>query len=36
MHLSGTGIGDWLDIAVMPLLKPVEQSVVDTRTFYST
>ncbi|WP_411898579.1 GH92 family glycosyl hydrolase [Elizabethkingia bruuniana] len=35
MHLSGTGIGDWLDIAVMPLLKPVEQSVVDTRTFYS-
>ncbi|MFB5946204.1 GH92 family glycosyl hydrolase [Albibacterium profundi] len=24
MHLSGTGIGDWLDISVMPLLKPLQ------------
>jgi len=23
MHLSGTGIGDWLDIAVMPLVEPL-------------
>ena len=35
LHLLGTGIGDWLDIAVMPLLKPVEEDVVDTRTFFS-
>src|SRR5699024_2597805 len=34
LHLSGTGIGDWLDIAVMPLLAPVESNEVDTRTFY--
>lgn len=34
MHLSGTGIGDWLDIAVMPMLAPVEKNVVDTRSFY--
>ena len=24
MHLSGTGIGDWLDISVMPLLAPLK------------
>lgn len=23
MHLSGTGIGDWLDISVMPLVEPL-------------
>lgn len=23
-HLSGTGIGDWLDISAMPLLKPLQ------------
>lgn len=34
LHLSGTGIGDWLDIAVMPLLQPVEGNIIDTRTFY--
>lgn len=31
MHLSGTGIGDWLDIAVMPLLQPVNTNKIDTR-----
>src|SRR5690606_38685911 len=31
MHLSGTGIGDWLDIAVMPLLQPVHTNKIDTR-----
>ncbi|QCX54169.1 GH92 family glycosyl hydrolase [Elizabethkingia sp. JS20170427COW] len=35
MHLTGTGIGDWLDIAVMPLLAPVYSQKVDTRVFYS-
>lgn len=35
LHLSGTGIGDWLDISVMPLLAPAPQKIVDTRTFYS-
>lgn len=24
-HLSGTGIGDWLDISIMPLLKPLQE-----------
>lgn len=24
-HLSGTGIGDWLDISVMPLLRPLAE-----------
>ncbi len=35
LHLSGTGIGDWLDIALMPMLQPVYKNVVDTRTFFS-
>ena len=35
LHLTGTGIGDWLDIAVMPMQKPVQENVVDTRVFYS-
>jgi len=35
MHLSGTGIGDWLDVAVMPLLNPAYENRVDTRTFFS-
>lgn len=30
MHLSGTGIGDWLDISVMPLAHPL----ADTTTHY--
>lgn len=34
LHLSGTGIGDWLDVAIMPMLQPVFKNVVDTRTFY--
>lgn len=34
LHLLGTGIGDWLDIAVMPMLNPVEKDSVDTRTFF--
>lgn len=35
MHLSGTGIGDWLDISVMPLLKPLDSrdSIVTPATF---
>ncbi|SEL68060.1 GH92 family glycosyl hydrolase [Parapedobacter koreensis] len=32
MHLSGTGIGDWLDISVMPLIAPLD----DTTTFVQT
>lgn len=35
LHLLGTGIGDWLDISVMPLLHPVPEDSVDTRTFFS-
>lgn len=35
LHLLGTGIGDWLDIAVMPMLNPIEEKEVDTRTFFS-
>lgn len=35
MHLSGTGIGDWLDIAVMPLLEPTRENKTDTRTPFS-
>ncbi|QBR12140.1 GH92 family glycosyl hydrolase [Sphingobacterium sp. CZ-2] len=35
MHLSGTGIGDWLDIAIMPLTNPVEQNRLDTRVRFS-
>lgn len=31
MHLSGTGIGDWLDIAIMPLVSPKYQHQLDTR-----
>ena len=27
MHLSGTGIGDWLDISVMPLTGPLDDTV---------
>ncbi|MVZ61670.1 GH92 family glycosyl hydrolase [Sphingobacterium humi] len=35
MHLSGTGIGDWLDIAVMPLLQPQARYQIDTRVAFS-
>ncbi|KGE15296.1 GH92 family glycosyl hydrolase [Sphingobacterium deserti] len=35
MHLSGTGIGDWLDIAVMPMLAPMQQAKIDTRVKFS-
>ncbi|WP_312138596.1 GH92 family glycosyl hydrolase [Sphingobacterium sp.] len=35
MHLSGTGIGDWLDIAIMPMLKPIKNYKVDTRVAFS-
>ncbi len=35
MHLSGTGIGDWLDIAVMPMLAPVKSPQLDTRVKFS-
>ncbi|GHE23777.1 GH92 family glycosyl hydrolase [Sphingobacterium griseoflavum] len=35
MHLSGTGIGDWLDIAVMPMPAPVRSSNIDTRVKFS-
>lgn len=35
MHLSGTGIGDWLDISVMPLLAPVHKKEWDTRVSFS-
>lgn len=35
MHLSGTGIGDWLDISVMPMLSPSEKDKIDTRQKFS-
>lgn len=35
MHLSGTGIGDWLDIAIMPLNQPVNKKDFDTRIKFS-
>lgn len=35
MHLSGTGIGDWLDIAIMPLINPIPQKDLDTRVKFS-
>lgn len=35
MHLSGTGIGDWLDIAVMPMIQPTPKNVIDTRVSFS-
>lgn len=35
MHLSGTGIGDWLDIAIMPLNQPVNKKNFDTRIKFS-
>lgn len=35
MHLSGTGIGDWLDIAVMPMLAPIKQQHIDSKVKFS-
>ena len=35
MHLSGTGIGDWLDIAIMPLNNPSNQNNLDTKVKFS-
>ncbi|MBP3943137.1 GH92 family glycosyl hydrolase [Sphingobacteriaceae bacterium WQ 2009] len=35
MHLSGTGIGDWLDISVMPLRKPIATNQVATQVKFS-
>ncbi|TJZ61154.1 glycoside hydrolase family 92 protein [Sphingobacterium olei] len=35
MHLSGTGIGDWLDIAVMPMLAPILKEKIDMRQKFS-
>src|SRR5690606_7241645 len=32
MHLSGTGIGDWLDISVMPLTAPLPDTVTSSKT----
>ncbi|WP_134090776.1 GH92 family glycosyl hydrolase [Olivibacter sp. XZL3] len=34
-HLSGTGIGDWLDISVMPLLYPLKDETADIRATFS-
>jgi len=34
-HLSGTGIGDWLDIAVMPLKQPVLSAETGAREKFS-
>src|SRR5690606_34671041 len=35
MHLSGTGIGDWLDISVMPLTSPLigQDTIFKAATF---
>lgn len=35
LHLSGTGIGDWLDVSIMPLLNPIYENKIDTRTSFS-
>lgn len=35
MHLSGTGIGDWLDIAIMPLKQPVLSEKTDVKQKFS-
>ncbi|MFC6102619.1 GH92 family glycosyl hydrolase [Olivibacter domesticus] len=34
-HLSGTGIGDWLDISVMPLLYPLRDESADIKATFS-
>lgn len=34
-HLSGTGIGDWLDISVMPLLYPLKDETADIRATFN-
>lgn len=34
-HLSGTGIGDWLDISVMPLLYPLRDEAEDIKATFS-
>lgn len=34
-HLSGTGIGDWLDISVMPLLAPLNDTTVTVKAPFS-
>jgi len=34
-HLSGTGIGDWLDISVMPLDTPLDDTVSSIRVPFS-
>ncbi|WP_257666074.1 GH92 family glycosyl hydrolase [Parapedobacter tibetensis] len=35
MHLSGTGIGDWLDISVMPLLVPLDDTTKTLKVPFS-
>lgn len=35
MHLSGTGIGDWLDISVMPLERPLDDTATRYRARFS-
>ncbi len=35
MHLSGTGIGDWLDISVMPLTAPLDDTVSGVKVRFS-
>lgn len=35
MHLSGTGIGDWLDISVMPLERPLDDTTRQHRARFS-
>jgi predicted alpha-1,2-mannosidase len=34
-HLSGTGIGDWLDISVMPLLYPLRDESADIKATFN-
>lgn len=34
-HLSGTGIGDWLDISVMPLTYPLRDEAEDVRATFT-
>jgi len=35
MHLSGTGIGDWLDISVLPLTAPLDDTTQQLKLHFS-
>src|SRR5690606_3859174 len=35
MHLNGTGIGDWLDISVLPLTAPLDDTTRQLKLHFS-